>query len=518
MMRAKNQADDPEEAAGLYLKEWAEAGVSPATADDRLAFFKDVADNLRRAFKHDKEWVRKHLKSSSSVDVLAIRVATALTSVVSMTQDAIDNDETSLDRLNIELLVRGQQRVTDVDSARKELQKDHPRVVELQGMDEEDDDEEKDIDEDDEGSKAGGRKPAPVVECKIHKGMFHLEGEDCLMCKTEVDDRRSKLKPSVKREEREEFKGMRRMLEKLTKQKKHKYDGDTSSDSDSDSGEDDDSFDWKASQALTSEDVLNDTLMTMLTDGIMKSKLKPDADGDYMNLTYNRLLLRNQQIMKQLRKLGQKKGSSEALARATVLSEEYGRNNKELSLLDRGIEEAKSDPKGAREKVALISKRRLGDTEENKEWKRAEKELRMKERTELGRRMLYGQPSHDGYGNYSCDQQWPKRPRYTMWQGDEQPTQRNKQWVRPGFQSGGNQKQQRNKPLDSPIISKGPNLEIGPYAPENQRIDKTGSITCNYCGGPHAGSWECSVEGTPRWKFKEGLIDRWGNPIHPRQQ
>ena len=143
MMRAKNQADDPEEAAGLYLKEWAEAGVSPATADDRLAFFKDVADNLRRAFKHDKEWVRKHLKSSSSVDVLAIRVATALTSVVSMTQDAIDNDETSLDRLNIELLVRGQQRVTDVDSAREELQKDHPRVVDLQGMDEEDDDEKK---------------------------------------------------------------------------------------------------------------------------------------------------------------------------------------------------------------------------------------------------------------------------------------------------------------------------------------------------------------------------------------
>jgi len=124
--------------------------------------------------------------------------------------------------------------VTDVDSASEELQKDHPRVVELQGMDEEDDDEKKDIDEDDEGSKAGGRKPAPVVKCKTHKAMFHLEGEDCLMCKAEVDDRRSKLKPRGKREEREEFKGMRRMLEKLTKQKKHKYDGDTSSDADSD--------------------------------------------------------------------------------------------------------------------------------------------------------------------------------------------------------------------------------------------------------------------------------------------
>lgn len=72
------------------------------------------------------------------------------------------------------------------------------------------------------------------------------------------------------------------------------------------------------------------------------------------------------------------------------MAEEFKRNNKELSLLDRGLEEAKIDPRRAQEKVAMVTRHRLGETEDNKAWKRAEKELRRKEKAELHNRMLYG--------------------------------------------------------------------------------------------------------------------------------
>lgn len=124
--------------------------------------------------------------------------------------------------------------------------------------------------------------------------------------------------------------------------------------SDSDTDEEDarsDSESDDGDEAINPQDAVNDALMVMLTDGLLKNKLKDDDDGDFMKLTYNRLAMRNHQIMKELKKLGRRK-TPDALTRATMMSEEYKRNRKELELMERGIEEAKTDPRRALKKVA----------------------------------------------------------------------------------------------------------------------------------------------------------------------
>lgn len=69
---------------------------------------------------------------------------------------------------------------------------------------------------------------------------------------------------------------------KLAKKRKH-------SDSDSEDSDSDDSDADDDEERTTSGDVLNETLMVMVTEGMLKHKLMPVEDGDYMKLTYNRL-------------------------------------------------------------------------------------------------------------------------------------------------------------------------------------------------------------------------------------
>ena len=152
---------------------------------------------------------------------------------------------------------------------------------------------------------------------------------------------------------------------------------------------------------------------------------------------------------------------------------------------------------GAEHLVAEITKKRIGETTDNKEWRRAEDDMRRKQRAELTKKMLLGggapQPAWTG------PQQQEVRTQSSYGRGQ-------------GAGKGGGK---GTKPLDAPVVSRDPNLTIGPFQPDHERRDF--KETCSFCGGPHAASWECSALGSWRWKFSQGLVDRWKTPIHQRQ-
>ena len=109
-----------------------------------------------------------------------------------------------------------------------------------------------------------------------------------------------------------------------------------------------------------------------------------------MSLTYNQRLLRNRQILKELQKLA-KRDDADSVTRAQMISQECARNQQELELLERGIADAEtSGIHTAEQKVVWVTQRRLGDTDTNKQWKQAEKQLGRKQRAELTRRALAG--------------------------------------------------------------------------------------------------------------------------------
>ena len=106
----------------------------------------------------------------------------------------------------------------------------------------------------------------------------------------------------------------------------------------------------------------------------------------------NQRLLRNKQMLKELQKLA-KRDDADSVTRARMISQEYARNQQELELLERGIADAEtSGIHTAEQKVVWVTQRRLGDTDTNKQWKQAEKQLGRKQRAELTRRALAGGP------------------------------------------------------------------------------------------------------------------------------
>jgi hypothetical protein len=525
-VNAKTKVATLEEAVPLLISAWEAEGLIPRGGSDRHGWFKDVMETMKRAYgtEKNKAWAREYLISSRKRDVLEQRVATAMLQLPRL--DSTDLQDQGLDHKNLELLCRGKDMESDESKADAELQDDsEPRLIWIEETDDSDSDErdeQHEIEEEDEQEEQdkrdrreseaqrrrqflGKEQEVQFLECSEHQGCYYKVGQSCAQCKDlkKQGAKSQDLGPQAVKELLGKLRTQdtkKKKKKKRSKKKKRRYDSDDStsdSDSSEDSSEDEDQCDSVA-------DVVSNTLTRIMNHNIAQSRMRPVAGGDYMSLTVNKLLQRNEKIVHDLQKL-RRRGGAVDLTRATCLAEEYNRNQKELDLLERGLEEAKVDPELARRTVELVTKDRLKVSSENKEWERAQKRLRRDEKTELTHRMLYGGSSHNRTEVRGDWEEAPVRPRGT------QP------WRPAGSGKAAPDRDAKKKTaLDYPVISKGPNLDIGPYQPDSQRRDRP-HIDCNLCGGPHSGSWECSVANSPRWKFKQGLVDKWGQPIHSKQ-
>ena len=172
--------------------------------------------------------------------------------------------------------------------------------------------------------------------------------------------------------------------QKKKRRRRHDSSEDCTSDSSSSSSEDSSEDEGQCNVAA----LVGNTLSKILQHNVMRCRMRPVAGSDYMSLTVNKLLQRNDKIVRDLQKLKGRSGL-ENLARATLMVEEHKRNKEELDLLERGLEEAKTDPVFARETVLLVTKERLRVSSENKEWEKARKKLCRDDKTKLTHRMLY---------------------------------------------------------------------------------------------------------------------------------
>ena len=500
-----------EEGVPILLDAWNSKGLLPIDRDARHQWFRDVMEALKRAYAGDKDWSKHFLVSSRNHDVLSRRVALAMLQVPRFHSDELGDAD--LDSKNLELISRGKPMQSDEAAADEALKNDaEPRLVDVQEApqaDEHLDDQEELVDGDDHVPK--------TIECSRHKGCWFPPALECVMCSEAVaapqapqlQRRQDSLVP-VKDDEPSEVERLRKELaraksksKKKSKRKsksKRRYDDTTDSSESSDSSSDSSSEDDR--RCKTVKDAVGNTLSKILNQSMTQSRLRSVDKGDYMSLRVNALLQRNEQVVHKLQKLSRREGEA-ALVQATMLAEEHERNRKELDLLERGLEEAKLDPELARRTVALVTKDRLKVSSENKEWARAQKHLRSKEKAELTSRLLYGK----GSGGHD----WDPEAHQPEWRPRKVPR------PTPTAGKGGGKGNGRMRPLDAPVVSKGENLDIGPWLPDAERRERT-DIQCNFCGGPHAGSWECSAQGAPRWKFKQGQVDKWNQPVHLRQR
>jgi hypothetical protein len=502
------------------LAAWRTAGLLPARRNERHQWFREVMEALKRAYHTpgNEEWAKEHLIQSRDHGRLEHRVAAAMLQLPRIHSRELE--ESDLDSKNLELLSRGKPMQSDEAAADATLADDaEPRLVEI--ADEGDHVGGEEESQGEEEQQKNGRSRA-MVECAEHKGCFYPNDQGCAMCAIDQQElahtEDEPLQPSPREDEPSEVERLRKSLLKAKKKakkakrsknksKRSKWHSDSSTDSSSDSETDDSSEDDCRSRTV--KEAVSGTLSKILTHNLTQSRMRPieagAEGGDYMTLRVNTLLQRNEQIVYKLQKLARKEDDV-ALMKARMLAEEHERNGKELDLLERGLEEAKVNPELAKKTVALVTKDRLRVSSESREWTRAQKHLRHKERSELTHRMLYGRGSYD-----------QGAPLFDEWE-QHQPDWRPRKGPRtgPGGKGGGG-KGGRTRPLDAPIVSKGDNLEIGPWLPDAERRERT-DIQCNYCGGPHSGSWECSAPGAPRWKFKQGQVDKWNQPVHSRQR
>ena len=101
---AKYVVFNQDEAIKAIVDAWSTTGILPPEGPDRLPWLTDVMGSLKRQFSGNKD-MQPHLKASKDVDRLLSRVARVATMVPTTTTSEIEDEGTTLDRLNIELLL-----------------------------------------------------------------------------------------------------------------------------------------------------------------------------------------------------------------------------------------------------------------------------------------------------------------------------------------------------------------------------------------------------------------------------